>query len=91
MKYDTYRSCPEKYTTTILLSARTAHVRKSHTGTHMPSPKMTSVQKNQEYLKRDQGWVRANAAFQYTAPLLMDRVLFASRTIPELDNLKFRG
>lgn len=48
VKYDTYRSCcPEKYTSTILLSARTAHVRKCalYTGTYPPPLKTTLPQK----------------------------------------------
>lgn len=57
VKYDTYRSCcPEKYTSTILLSAQNAHVRKCalHTGTHAIAKNDTTT-KNLEYLKRDQG------------------------------------
>jgi len=49
VKYDTYRSCcPEKYTSTILLSAQNAHVRKCalHTGTHAIAKNDTTTKKS---------------------------------------------
>jgi len=52
VKYDTYHSCcPEKYTSTILLSAQNAHVRKcalAHTGTH-------AIAKNDATTKKKSG------------------------------------
>jgi len=55
VKYDTYRSCcPEKYTSTILLSAQNAHVRKCalHTGTHAIAKNDTTTKKSGIFEKR---------------------------------------